>query len=273
VTLTRRIRTGARGRGRKKSRSAHIGTNLRLWEAVSDAYDERHRRQLSGRHAKAWGFWRVPESRLRLLGRTRGRATLELGCGAGRWSAALATSGASAVGLDLSSSQLNKAKHLPGGGRRVAWVRGNAERLPFRADSFDIVFADWGALTFSDPRKTIPEAARVLRRNGRLVFATSSPFRIVVQNRRTNRMDRKLRYDYFGMHFVRYGRPPEVNFQLTYGEWIRLFRSCGFQVESLVETQTPLQGRTSYLTGPERRWGRRWPLESIWLVIKNRPSR
>ncbi len=218
----------------------------------------------------AWGFWRIPESKLRALGDPRGRDILEMGCGAARWSIALARKGARAVGLDLSTAQLTHARRLLRGSRqRVRLVRGDAERLPFRASSFDVVFCDWGAMTFCDPYRTVPQAARVLRPGGRLVFSTSSPFRNLAQNRRTDRIGGRLLYDYFGLHRVEY--PEEVNFQLPYGEWIRLFSDNGLVVESLTETRPRPDDKTPYLTTRESLWARHWPLESIWQVRKLEP--
>jgi len=174
------------------------------------------------------------------------------------------------VGLDLSTAQLAHARRLLRGSRqRVRLVRGDAERLPFRASSFDVVFCDWGAMTFCDPYRTVPQAARVLRPGGRLVFSTSSPFRTLAQNRRTDRIGGRLLYDYFGLHRIEYAE--EVNFQLPYGEWIRLFSENGLVVESLTETRPRPDDTTPYLTTRESLWARRWPLESIWQVRKLEP--
>lgn len=215
----------------------------------------------------AWGLWRIPETGLRALGDPRGRDILELGCGAARWSIALAKKGARAVGLDLSSAQLAHAGRLVRASeRKVRLVRGNAELLPFCDRTFDVVFCDWGAMTFCDPHRTVPEVSRVLRPGGRLVFATSSPFRTVSQHRRTDRMSARLLYDYFGLHRVDY--PNEVNFQLPYGEWIRLFTENGLVVRSLTETRPSTRDRSAYLSVAESAWARRWPLESIWQVHK-----
>jgi ubiquinone/menaquinone biosynthesis C-methylase UbiE len=192
---------------------------------------------------------------------------LEIGCGAARWSIALANRGARAVGIDLSSAQLVHAKRNARKARSgVRLVRGNAERLPFAPGSFDIVFCDWGAMTFCDPLRAVPEAARVLRLGGRLVFATSSPFRNLAENRRGYRIGRKLLYDYFGLHKIEYEK--EVNFNLPYGEWIRLFTENGFAVETLLETRPRSRDRSSYLPPTAEHWARQWPLESIWRVRK-----
>lgn len=259
-----------RARGAHRTRQAHVRKNLALWQRQSNSYDRKFRDVLGGRRAMAWGLWRVPESRLGALGDPAGRDILELGCGAARWSIALARKGARAVGLDLSSAQLAHATRLlRSAGPDVRLVRGNAEELPFRDQCFDLVFCDWGAMTFCDPYSTVPEAARVLRPGGRLVFATASPFRTVAESRGSYRIGRKLLYDYFGMHRIEY--PREVNFCLPYGDWIRLFTKHGLHVESLTESQPRRKDRSSYLSQTESEWARHWPLESIWQVRKFGP--
>lgn len=253
-------------RSRRPGRD-HVRTNLRSWESQSRSYDRRFASELGGRNALAWGFWRIPESRLRVLGDVRGRTVLELGCGAARWSTALARLGARAIGLDFSSEQLVRARSLQRRARvRPDLLRANAERIPLADASVDVVFCDWGAMTFCDPRRTVPEAARVLRRGGVLAFANSSPFRSVAQDRRTDAIGSRLRYPYFDLHRIAYAN--EVDFQLPYGTWIRLFHTHGFVLEELLENQAPLRRGSAYLNARENAWGRSWPLEVIWKVRK-----
>lgn len=252
---------------RRTPEADHLRKNLQLWERQSASYDRRFEKVLSGRSAMAWGFWRIPESELQLLGPVRGRRVLELGCGAARWSVALAERGATSVGLDLSSQQLARARTVVRKARRRPHlVRANAEQVPFADGSFDLVFCDWGAMTFCDPYRTVPEAARLLRPGGRLVFATSTPFRAVAEDRATYRLSPSLRHDYFGLH--RIDAANEVNFVLGYSEWIRLFGAHGLRVESLVEPQKPAGRRSRYLSVRDERWARRWPIEAIWVASK-----
>jgi hypothetical protein len=58
-----------------------------------------------------------------------------------------------------------------------------------------------------------------------------------------------------------------VEFHLPYGEWIRLFRRSGFEIENLLELQAP-QGATSgyKLATPE--WAHKWPTEEVWFLRK-----
>jgi hypothetical protein len=51
--------------------------------------------------------------------------------------------------------------------------------------------------------------------------------------------DARMVRDYFGMHRHEWEDTGEIVFHLPYGEWIRLFRRCGFTVEDLIEIQPP----------------------------------
>jgi ubiquinone/menaquinone biosynthesis C-methylase UbiE len=251
---------------RGPSRS-HIRKNLALWERQSDAYDRRFRGILGGAKSMAWGVWRIPESRLRLLGDPKGRDFLEIGCGGARWSVALSRRGARTVGIDLSPAQLVHAvRNRKKAKSPLRLVRGDAEQLPFRDTTFDVVFCDWGAMTFCDPAWTVPEAARVLRPGGHLVFATASPFRNLAQHWNVERIGRVLLHDYFGLDRIQYA--DEVNFQRTYGDWIRLFARNHLAVESLTEPRPGPGIRSRYLTSREEAWARHWPVESIWQTRK-----
>lgn len=207
----------------------------------------------------------MPEARASYLGPVRGRRILEVGCGAGRWSLGLRQRGARPVGLDLSRVQLRKAR-AEAGSRPLPLLRGNAEALPFKDGSFDIAFCDWGALTFGDPRRTIPECARVLRPGGRLVFATASPLRYIAYDRQKDRQTRALTAPYFRMNRQDWG--DTVEFQMPYGEWIDLFVRSGFAIERLVETRPAPGSRSRYLRAPDNRWARSWPMEAIWVLSR-----
>ncbi len=216
----------------------------------------------------AWGLFRIPESEARWLGPVRGRRILEVGCGAGRWAVALRRRGARVVGLDLSASQLEKARRgSRAAGVPVPWIRGNAESLPFRDGVFDLVFCDWGALSFADPTRSIPECARVLRRGGHLVFATGTAWALVALDVRADRLTRRLRSPYFGA--LRRWTGDLYEYRPTTAEWIRIFGESGFVVERLAETRPTPAMRSRYLSSRDRRWARHWPAELIWRVRRS----
>jgi ubiquinone/menaquinone biosynthesis C-methylase UbiE len=88
------------------------------------------------------------------------RSVLEVGCGTGHFTRWLDQQGLAAVGVDLSAEMLAEAQRLDG----VTLVRGDAHRLPFADDAFDLV-ALVTTLEFLDrPREAIAEALRVGRR-------------------------------------------------------------------------------------------------------------
>ena len=218
----------------------------------------------------SWGTFHVPEKKLRLLGNVRGKDVLELGCGAARWSIALARNGARVVGVDVSPRRLDQARELAhAAGVNLTLIEASAETIPLPDGSFDLVFCDFGAMNFADPFRTIPEAARLLRPSGQLTFCTWSPIRMAFFDTRDERVAPRPRRNYFRMHKVDGGQA--VEFQLPYGEWVRLFRDNGFEVERLVELPAPPHLRSSYLSRREARWGLSLPLESIWSVRKARP--
>lgn len=241
-------------------------TNRAWWNRESDAYQAEHGGGLS-ETARAWGVWRIPESELSVLGEVRDRDVLELGCGAAQWSIALAEDGARAMGMDLSDAQLAHAREaVAAAGVRVPLVQAAGERLPFADGSFDVAFCDHGALSYADPGEAVPEAARVLRPGGLLAFCMPTPFLFTAWNWETDEADDRLHQAYFDLGP---SRVPDgyVEYQLPYGEWIRLFRRSGLEVEDLIELRPPEDADTTYdLVRPE--WARRWPAEHIWKLRK-----
>jgi hypothetical protein len=58
-----------------------------------------------------------------------------------------------------------------------------------------------------------------------------------------------------------------VEFHLGYGDWIRLLRSNGFEVENLVELRPGPEASTRY-PYVTLEWARRWPSEEVWIACK-----
>jgi SAM-dependent methyltransferase len=213
----------------------------------------------------AWGTSQIPESELQVLGDVEARDILELGCGAAQWSIALALRGARPVGLDLSARQLQHARRLMAeAGVDFPLVEASAEAVPLPDASFDIVFCDHGAMTFADPYRTVPEAARLLRSGGLFAFSHHSPIETICWPLDADEVGDRLVLDYFGMHAIDDGE--EISFQLPYGEWIRLFRANGFVVEDLIEPRPPAGATSSYRSVEAMAWSRRWPSECIWRL-------
>jgi SAM-dependent methyltransferase len=195
-----------------------------------------------------------------------GKDVLELGCGAAQWSISLAKLGARPVGLDLSPRQLEHARRaMAEAGVDSPLIEASAEDVPLDDASFDVVFCDHGAFNFADPVRLVPECARLLRPGGLLAFSMVTPMFDVFWNNEREAVEESPRNNYF--EHRGFEDHEGVDFQLPYGEWIRLFRARGFVVEDLIELRPPADATSSYdLVAVE--WARRLPAEHIWKVRK-----
>jgi len=244
----------------------HEAHNRRFWDDDADAYQAAHGAALE-HEARAWGVWRVPDRTLGALGDVHGLDVLEYGCGAAQWSVALARE-ARVVALDVSREQLRHAHaRVCRHDVAVRLVCASGEAVPLRSASFDVVFCDHGAMSFCDPERSVPELARLLRPGGRAIFSHGTPFLSLTWNGKKSRQTRRLQKPYFGMLAFAFAKGT-VDFQLTYGDWIRTFRRNGLAVEDLVELRAPKHATTTFADYVDRRWARRWPAEQIWKLRK-----
>ena len=79
----------------------------------------------------------------------------------------------------------------------------------------------------------------------------------------------RLQRDQFGMH--RFDWPEAegaVEFALSHGDWIRLFRGAGLEVEDLIEVRAPEDAVTPTDPLATAEWARRWPVEEAWKLRK-----
>ncbi len=148
------------------------------WDRYADEYQATHGAFL-GDVGFVWGPEGLSEAEAGVLGELTGKDVLELGSGAGQCSRWVRAQGGRAYGLDLSYRQLQHSRRIDDvSGVVVPSVLGTATHLPFRSDSFDVVFCSFGALQFvSDLEIAIAETVRVLRPGGRLAFSVTHPTR------------------------------------------------------------------------------------------------
>jgi SAM-dependent methyltransferase len=216
----------------------------------------------------SWGIWAVDESELRVLGDVAGLDVVELGCGTAYFSAWLAKRGARPVGVDVTPAQLETARRLMAEtGIEFPLVEADAAATGLPDASADLVLSEYGASIWVDPYRWIPEAARLLRPGGRLVFLRNSTL-VILCSPDEIPASATLQRPQFGMHRFEW---PEggVEFHLAHGEWIDLLRANGFEIERLVEVQAPADAEThahyAYVTAE---WAQKWPCEEIWVARK-----
>ena len=247
----------------------YIAANRESWDGSAAEYAVYGARAWAGE--PTWGIFSVPEHELGVLpDHLEGKDVLEAGCGTAYVSAWVARRGARPVGIDNSPKQLATAAQLQAEhDLPFPLIHGIAEQLPFADASFDLVISEYGASLWSDPYLWLPEAARVLRPGGELIFLSNSPFVILfVHDDETIPADRTLKRDYFGMHRQEWPDDSGVEFHLTHGDWFKALRSAGFSVSDFMELR-PAEGTETVYTWVTTDWARRWPTEEVWKARKH----
>jgi SAM-dependent methyltransferase len=247
----------------------YVEVNRDVWTATNKAFTDAAATRSWGEGEIGWGVFGVPEEDVGVLGDVSGLDVVELGCGTAYFSAWLAKRGARPVGVDITPAQLDTARRCMARAQvEFPLIEASAEEVPVPDASFDLALSEHGASTWCDPHRWIPEAARLLRPGGRLVFLHTTPFAFV-HFPPVGDASRALQRPYFGLHSIQWTPEDGIEFQLTYGGWIDVLRGAGLEIERLVELQVP-EGATrhEYYDDWDPEWGRNWPGEEIWVARK-----
>jgi ubiquinone/menaquinone biosynthesis C-methylase UbiE len=249
----------------KRARRGAEILNREFWDDDADDYQAEHAPQLDVAEM-AWGAWSVPEADLQVLGDVAGKDVLEYGCGAAQCAIKLARAGARVTGLDQSRSQLRHATEKITMARvPVRLCCASATAAPLRESSFDVVFCDHGAMSFCDPERTLPEVARVIRAGGVFAFCNATPYSYLTWNPVKGRPTRRLHRTYDDLGRQDFGEGT-IDWVLGPGEWVRLLRAHGFDIEDLRELRPARGMTTTYGVFAPPSFARRWPVEWIWTT-------
>ncbi len=222
------------------------------WDRYADEYQSTHGEFL-GDVGFVWGPEGLTEQEAGVLGDVRGRDVLEVGSGAGQCSRWITAQGGRGYGLDLSFRQLQHARRIDEStGIAVPSVLGTATHLPFRDDSFDVVFSSFGALQFvHDIDLAVAEAARVLRPGGRFAFSITHPTRWMFPDDPTAEGLLASQSYWDRTPYVEVedetGEVAYVEHHRTLGDWVALLAGAGFVITALLEPEWP--------DGHDRLWG------------------
>ena len=245
----------------------HVQRNRIAWDEWAHEYAAEGARAWA-QATPTWGIWGVPEADVGMLpADLAGKDAIELGCGTAYVAAWLARRGANVVGIDNSAAQLATARTLQRQhGLDFPLLHGNAEAVPYPDASFDFAISEYGACLWADPRRWVPEAARLLRPGGQLVFLVHS-FLLMLCSPLVDDgpVTSALRRSAFGISCVEWPDDPSVEFHLSHGDWIRLLHGAGFAIEALVEVRPP-DGATTRYPFVTLDWAQQWPCEEIWKV-------
>jgi SAM-dependent methyltransferase len=244
--------------------------HVELWTKQNAEFTDRDARRAWAKKEFSWGIWGVPESEVGVFGDVSGLDAVELGCGTAYCSARLARIGANIVGVDPTPAQLDTARRMQAAfGLDFPLVKAFAEDVPLPDASFDLVHSEYGASIWADPYGWIPEAARLLRPGGRLVFLRNSNVATLCMPD-VGQIQDSLQRPLFGMYrFLWPESDGAVEFHLPAGELIDLMGANGFSIERLVELQARADAETHrYYDDVTAEWARKWPAEEIWAARK-----
>ena len=252
----------------------HVAENRRHWDADAANWVAAGERAWA-QTEPTWGIWSIPNAELPLLpDDLDGARAVELGCGTGYVSAWMHRRGASVYAIDNSSEQLATATRLAAqhGIDDIEWVHGNAEQVPRPDGSFDFAISEYGAAIWCDPYLWIPEAHRLLRPGGRLVFLGNHPFAMVCTPADgATPTGLTLEIDYFGLGRLDWTAaaddPGGIEFNMEISSWMRLFSEVGFDVIGFHEIQAPPTAEGTQFWVPAS-WARRFPSEQAWELVK-----
>jgi ubiquinone/menaquinone biosynthesis C-methylase UbiE len=246
----------------------YVPRNVEVWTKANAEHTGPNARAAWAKNELSWGVFEVPESEMNILGDVSGLDVVELGCGTAFDSAWFARKGARPVGVDPTPAQLATAREMQAEfGLEFPLVEAVGESVPLPDASFDLVFSEYGASIWADSYRWIPEAARLLRPDGRLVFLRNSTISILCMalDGITEQLQRPQR----GLGRLEWPDTKEVEFHVPHGELIDLLHANGFEIDRLVELYAPEDAKTHEYYGhvtPE--WARTWPADEIWVTRK-----
>ena len=131
---------------------------IRRYDLTAQMYDARYKEEQEAKYKLAVESLRV-----------NSRFILDVGCGTGLFFTYIAAKAKIVVGLDISSELLAKAKQRARNLCNVHLVRGDADHLPFRSYSFNVVSAFTVLQNMPNPLITLKEIKRAAKPNGSII--------------------------------------------------------------------------------------------------------
>ena len=148
---------------------------------------------------------------------------VEMGCGTGYFTEAIAAKSKRMVATDLSDTLLETANKRMNGYLQVTVRKENCMATSFSSEAYDAVFTANLIHVIESPLALLEECHRILRRNGRLIITTYTSYGMTPWE--------KVK---MGIRFIKaWGRPPAHTHSFSPDDLVRLMKDTGFAVDSV----------------------------------------
>jgi ubiquinone/menaquinone biosynthesis C-methylase UbiE len=243
----------------------YLARNIENWADSNQQYGDARAEQSWAKDEITYGVFGIPESEVRVLPEFAGKDVVEIGCGTAYFGSWLKKLGAArVVGVDPTPAQLATARRCNEKfGLGLELIEAYGESLPLPDDSFDLAVSEYGASIWADPVKWIPEAARVLRPGGHLVFLRNTTVSMLCMGLegQTESLQRPQRE----IAKVTWEDTGETEFHPSTGELFDILSGAGFVVERLAELYPREDAEThEYYKYVTVEWAKKWAAEEIW---------
>ncbi len=212
------------------------------WNRITEPYQRRWNRRADVVQYSAY----VPdESKLRLLGDVSGKRVIDLGCGGGQASIALALAGAKCVGVDISDEQIEYARRLAAElSVTVEFHCSDMTSFLSRQSqaSYEITLSALGVPYVKDQAGLFREIRRTLISGGLFLFVTIHPLNEITATEDGKTVVRRSYFDSGQVSWTWKDHNSEVQapmetYHRTIGETVDDLREAGFSVERILEPE------------------------------------
>jgi ABC-2 type transport system ATP-binding protein len=193
----------------------YSGTKANYWDRFSDTYDEKVNRLIGKDQRRALA--RTLESE------PYPGKVLELGCGTGYFTRAIAKKADHVTATDLSGNMVEAAKRNLRDLNNVDFKVADGESTSFPPESFDTVLMANMLHTLDDPLKALNECNRVLKKGGTLLIMNYT-------DEEMGKIERTFMMFRFALLF---GFPPKKNWPMTDERLRSLLKEAGFRIERM----------------------------------------
>jgi SAM-dependent methyltransferase len=248
-----------------------IAANIADWTQANAEHTDANAEKAWAHPGILWGVFAIPEDQVGALPESvDGLDVVELGCGTAYFGSWLQRRGARVTGVDPTPAQLATARRMMAKtGIEFPLVEAPGEAVPLPDAAYDLAVSEYGASLWADPYRWVPEAARLLRPGGALVFLVNSTLVYLCAPDGDGVVGHELQREQFGMYRIQWDGAIGFEYHLAHGDWIELLRENGLEVEALHELR-PQPGAVdpAYYDFVTVEWAETWPAEEIWVARK-----